>query len=188
MNNRPSDDTVSIISGTGIQDLPDRGSEVAEPRYNQDDGFETPDERYIYRCVNNLVDDVCLFYGKYDNLKGKYEKAEGEKRKDYKTMLRNLPLKAVPWNLEADSLSFRMLVKPDIRNESGENAGYFGWCIMCRSTANLYCKETRVPVCSVECKAFHLKELRKDIFERICPLSTHRISQRASEICRRYSK
>ena len=31
-------------------------------------------------------------------------------------------------------------------------AGKFGWCIMCRGQANLYCKDTRHPVCSFECK------------------------------------
>ena len=32
-------------------------------------------------------------------------------------------------------------------------------CIICRNTAELYCKETRVPICSVECKMKHLDEI-----------------------------
>lgn len=30
---------------------------------------------------------------------------------------------------------------------------------MCRGPADLYCKDTRVPICSVECKLKHLDEL-----------------------------
>mmetsp|Transcript_7302 Transcript_7302/g.12325 ORF Transcript_7302/g.12325 Transcript_7302/m.12325 type:complete len:227 (+) Transcript_7302:1101-1781(+) len=44
-------------------------------------------------------------------------------------------------------------------NERGQPSGKFGWCIACRSTANLYCKHTRHPVCSFECKQRHIKLL-----------------------------
>jgi len=37
-------------------------------------------------------------------------------------------------------------------NELGIPSGKFGWCVACRGTANLYCKHTRHPVCSFECK------------------------------------
>jgi hypothetical protein len=37
-------------------------------------------------------------------------------------------------------------------NEQGIPCGKFGWCISCRQPANLYCKHTRHPVCSFECK------------------------------------
>lgn len=37
-------------------------------------------------------------------------------------------------------------------NEQGIPSGKFGWCVACRAPANLYCKHTRHPVCSFECK------------------------------------
>ena len=47
----------------------------------------------------------------------------------------------------------------DITNEIGVPAGKFGWCIMCRGPANLYCKDTRYPVCAFECKEKLLRML-----------------------------
>ena len=47
----------------------------------------------------------------------------------------------------------------DITNELGIPAGKFGWCIMCRGPANLYCKDTRYPVCAFECKEKLLRML-----------------------------
>ena len=37
-------------------------------------------------------------------------------------------------------------------NENNILNGNYGWCIVCRNGANLYCKDTRYSVCSVECK------------------------------------
>lgn len=35
------------------------------------------------------------------------------------------------------------------------------WCFICRNTANNFCKDTRVPICSGACKMTHLEELDK---------------------------
>jgi len=62
-----------------------------------------------------------------------------------------IPLNPFPYN-KADC--------PDvnIQNELGIQAGKFGWCIVCRSASNLWCKDTKHPVCSSECKKKHLAE------------------------------
>ena len=39
-----------------------------------------------------------------------------------------------------------------MKNEIDACSGKFGWCICCRNPAQLYCKDTRYPVCSYECK------------------------------------
>jgi brefeldin A-inhibited guanine nucleotide-exchange protein len=46
-------------------------------------------------------------------------------------------------------------------NEVGAPSGKFGWCVACRGTANLYCKHTRHPVCSYECKQRHIRLLEE---------------------------
>ncbi|CAD8122619.1 unnamed protein product [Paramecium sonneborni] len=43
----------------------------------------------------------------------------------------------------------------NILNEQDQPSGYFGYCIMCRKSANLYCKDHRVPICSFICKKQH---------------------------------
>ena len=46
----------------------------------------------------------------------------------------------------------------NLTNELGFEVGRFGWCISCRNAANLWCKDTRHPVCSEECKKKHCYE------------------------------
>ena len=45
-----------------------------------------------------------------------------------------------------------------IKNEIGLEAGRYGWCTVCRNTANLFCGDTKHPVCSVECQKKHIVE------------------------------
>lgn len=40
----------------------------------------------------------------------------------------------------------------DIKNEKGHSPGAFGWCVVTRNPAPFYCKEKRVPICSIEAK------------------------------------
>lgn len=167
MNLNDNDDTVSIGSSVAYSNINYFAeqilSESAEARYNID--LERPEDRYLERCVKNIVDDVCLFYGKIDIIKRQQEKANDAEKETLNTLLKTLSIKGVPLTLEADSMAFRNLIKPQIENELGKEAGYFGWCIMCRSSANLYCKETRVPVCSIDCKLQHYQELRNASFK-----------------------
>lgn len=44
------------------------------------------------------------------------------------------------------------MIPVEVSNEVGLKNGKFGWCIVCRNPANLYCKDTRHPVCTYDCK------------------------------------
>lgn len=46
-------------------------------------------------------------------------------------------------------------------NEKGASSGVFGWCYICRGSANYYCKEKRIPICSYECKLRNLENNEK---------------------------
>ena len=61
--------------------------------------------------------------------------------------------------MSADDPSYRKIVKVDILNEFNSKSGDFGWCIECRKTANFYCKDLRLPICSLVCKKKYLKSL-----------------------------
>ena len=50
------------------------------------------------------------------------------------------------------------MIKVDIVNEVSLPAGHYGWCIVCRNTANIFCSETQHPVCSNECQKKHIVE------------------------------
>ena len=68
-----------------------------------------------------------------------------------------VPLRLVPMNEKialTDSKRLK-IVKVSIKNENNYPAGVFGWCFVCRKTADKYCKLMRVPVCSLDCKIEH---------------------------------
>lgn len=46
----------------------------------------------------------------------------------------------------------QFLQESPVVNERGKSAGAFGWCAVTRNPAHFYCKEKRVPICSIECK------------------------------------
>lgn len=39
--------------------------------------------------------------------------------------------------------------------------GKHGCCFLCKQPADYYCKDTRVPVCGVDCKKAHLELLAR---------------------------
>ncbi|KAM3147892.1 hypothetical protein pb186bvf_000220 [Paramecium bursaria] len=55
------------------------------------------------------------------------------------------------------------LIKRDIQytNEKEVINGTFGWCILCRESAEFYCKENRVPICSFICKRKYVEFLEQ---------------------------
>ena len=50
------------------------------------------------------------------------------------------------------------LPSTNIKNELGIEAGKYGWCIVCRNSANNICNETKHPICSVDCTKKHIVE------------------------------
>lgn len=112
-----------------------------------------------------MVDDVCLFDARQDLIKSKYmgqlnnleNSTDNEERSALEDMMKvelsNVTLRSVPLKVgKEESSKVKKQIQVDIKNEHGIPSGKFGWCIVCRNSANLYCKDTRHPVCSYECK------------------------------------
>jgi len=93
-----------------------------------------------------------------DQVKKKYEGKEQTENEAMQQELSEIPIKAIPLNSDNDDPKYRMLKKVKIENELDITAGIFGWCFVCRNPANLFCKDTKVPVCSLECKFKHLEQ------------------------------
>lgn len=53
---------------------------------------------------------------------------------------------------ETNSPKYKNPPAIELTNEMGHKAGKFGWCIISRSPAASFCKDTRVPVCNKEFK------------------------------------
>jgi len=117
-----------------------------------------PVERYIGSCLRHLVDDVCIYNQK--KVEVETDLKEDPENDNLKFELEHIPLRSVPASsLDPNDGNYRVTYAADLENERGNPAGLFGWCFMCRLSANLYCKDTRVPVCSVDCKLKHAEEL-----------------------------
>ena len=107
--------------------------------------FYTPVTRKLIKeevalCLNNIVDRAQI---KSENEKGYY--------------ITNLSKE----NLEKVDIESVIQNQKEIKNEKNIIAGLFGWCTICRKTANFYCKEKRVPICSYECKLKNFDNLDK---------------------------
>lgn len=109
------------------------------------------------RFVTNLVDDVCIYTAKVEATVKKYEGDDADKE-GMQQEIKDIPIKAIPLASDVDDPKYKVLKKAKVENEHGTPAGVFGWCIVCRNTAGLFCKDTKVPVCSLECKFKHLEQ------------------------------
>lgn len=67
-------------------------------------------------------------------------------------LIADIPFRTVPLSLDPNDKSYQIDYQVDLLNEKQEPCGRFGWCVLCRKTADLYCKDTRLPVCSFACK------------------------------------
>ena len=129
-------------------------------------------EKYLSRCLEQVVDDVCIYHEKVKEIEKDYENKDDKEKESINLQeeIKKVPYKAVPTRSDANDPKYRLIKPVKLENELGEPAGTVGWCFVCRGPANLYCKETRIPLCSVECKYRHLDELRnmKYDMELIC--------------------
>ncbi len=75
--------------------------------------------------VLNIVDDVCLYYGKVDMVKKKYENETDQA--NMKLELDNIPVRSVPFVLNPDDPKYRQSMRVPIENEKGIQAGDYGW-------------------------------------------------------------
>ena len=122
-------------------------------------------DQYVYVVTQNMVDDVCLHDARVKAVEYKYS-AELERQPyidkedhdrlvhDMVSEIQRIPLRSVSGLMKPEENPNRVPV--EIQNEAGNLSGKFGWCISCRGKANLFCKDTRHPVCSFECKQKHM--------------------------------
>ncbi|KAL4432129.1 hypothetical protein ABPG74_014383 [Tetrahymena malaccensis] len=106
---------------------------------------------YCKQTVTNLVDNTVIYFEKKKQL--------GE---DNQTNI--IPLLCVPPINQETTEVYTQTIQVSVENENNQVSGKYGWCFICRKTANFYCRETRVAICCPECKQKHVKEI-EDIFQ-----------------------
>ena len=122
-----------------------------------------PLDLLVCRTMKSIVDTIC------------YRAAKGEL---VKNVIPLIPKKESDFYKSA----FRSIKSPEIYNEYAYPSGFFGWCNICRKTANHYCIDHKLPICSFICKNYlSLEENQllnlKQNFVRDCPKMLKYFSQ-----------
>lgn len=116
-------------------------SNLNDKNQDEENNTEKEGENFIQeKILLNLIDSTEIYFARQ------------------KSGIENPPLFSAPKDTESLNLEYENLKKIDIENEKGEKAGKFGWCILTRKPANYYCKETRMPVASIEAKIEFLEK------------------------------
>lgn len=117
-------------------------------------------DEYMYCTVFSIVDEALLHRLKYEK---EYKRCEKQLQgvKDERTRQEleekmNKTLKAIPIRAASEKIHKESY---NVQNERGAVCGKYGWCIVCRNTANTFCKTIGVPLCSTECRNRHYKML-----------------------------
>ncbi|CAD8150221.1 unnamed protein product [Paramecium octaurelia] len=106
-------------------------------------------EQYMKSLMTSIVDEVQIYC---------------ERSQIYEQQLEDLnKSKVIDTTLDEPSLRNVTIdnnqIQVNIVNELKIKNGKFGWCTVCRRQASQYCKDTKVPVCSKECKNIHLNQM-----------------------------
>ena len=103
-----------------------------------------PIDLLVCREVKFIVDIICM------------RESRGELKKINNKKGKILP-PIIPKNVSEISL-IKNLNQPKIYNEYSYSCGFFGWCNVCRKTANYYSIKLRMPICFFSCRNILLKE------------------------------
>ena len=108
-------------------------------------------------AVESIIDEACILYNmkekKLLNIQNQLKEIKDKKDAEelQSKLLNNIPIRVSQGNQDNNFI--------DLKNERNLPAGKFGWCIICRNSANSICKYTNIPVCSNECRNKHMKIL-----------------------------
>ena len=127
-------DKIEVISYQSLFKIYEK---LEEPDFIQNSKLKNynPLDLLVCRTVKNIVDTIC------------YRAAKGELSKN---IIPLIPKKESDFSRNV----FRLIEPPSIYNESLFSSGFFGWCYICRKTANHYCITFRLPLCSFICKNY----------------------------------
>lgn len=118
-------------------------------------------DQYVHSLVTNIVDNVCLYEARVTEVTRLHQISDPNfNLTELKNPASNQALADAISKIPLNPIPTGKKECPDVsvKNELGFEAGRFGWCISCRNTANLWCKDTLHPVCSDQCKRKHMIE------------------------------
>lgn len=105
---------------------------------------------YLHKSMSLLVDQAELYHEKSRQLCKSLSRS-GQPATE-SVIAASVPVFSVPRAGETNLALYAKTFKISQVNEKAATAGLFGWCFMCRGTADFFCKDSRLPVCGKKCK------------------------------------
>jgi hypothetical protein len=151
-------------TGSMMTFLYEDSSDMMKSSIEQDPKFSNTPEDYclsmVQKTMSLLVDQADLYLEKRKKLRQSLPSTTSEEDFE-KKVASSIPLFSVPRLDERNLSLYSKTYKVNLINEKAATAGLFGWCYVCRGTADFYCKDSRLPVCGKKCKENLLQFLSK---------------------------
>jgi hypothetical protein len=90
---------------------------------------------YFKKTIWHIIDEVCIFEGRKSIFPD-----------------RQYDFRMIPQKFENFQESFLIEEEIILANERENLNGKTGWCWICRKGSDFYCKDFRLPICSISCK------------------------------------
>jgi hypothetical protein len=141
-------------TGASATFLYDDSTDALKSSVEQEPKFQNTEDLLtlmVQRTVLSLVDQAEINLEKQRRLRVSMPPHITEE--EFKSEVEStIPLFTVPRHNEKNLLPYAKSFKVPLQNEKSASAGFFGWCFMCRNSADFYCKDNKVPVCGKKCK------------------------------------
>lgn len=158
-------------SGSMMAFLYEDSSDLMKSSIEQDPRIPMITEDYcvsmLQKSITLLVDQADIYLEKCKKLRKTLPSKISDEEFEKEVAL-NIPLFSVPRLDEKNLSQYSKTFKVNLVNEKAASGGLFGWCYICRETADFYCKETRLPVCGKKCKENLLRFLSRLNLKRKC--------------------
>lgn len=142
-------------TGSMMTFLYEDSSDMMKSSIEQDPKFSGMQEDYCLSLIQKtmflLVDQADLYLEKSKKLRQSLPPSTSDADFE-KKVAATIPIFSVPRLDEKNLNLYSKTFKVSLINEKAATAGLFGWCYICRGTADFYCKDSRLPVCGKKCK------------------------------------
>jgi hypothetical protein len=138
-------------------------------------------EAIVGRQLTFMVDQVDLYVTRMATLRTLYSYTN-----EFLAAAATVPLMVIPKPNESAPNQYKTAIKVVLKNENCYSSGIYGWCFSCRKTADFYCKDTRVPICGLECKArvcCILNDPADSLRSELTPLNSQRTISEQKDSC-----
>ena len=142
----------NLVGQSGLTAIQENSAQTDRQNRPSMSEYQDQLDEYMAKNIIFLTDQAEMNIQRVERLRAAFRK--GPESQDLEVQARKcVPLFLVPQtNQIASSPLYSRAIPVDVSNEKGIKSGIFGWCFVCRESAEYYSKEYKLPVCSQGCK------------------------------------